>query len=455
MLVLLLLLGTWPGLRAGRIEAGASGRGPALPTGLLRALTRAGLRPAATTWMQQAELTASDAAQGDAFGLSVALAGDGSTALVGAEGKDSSTGAAYVFVRSGTTWTQQAELTASDVAQNSYFGSSVALAGDGSTALVGADAANSDTGGAYVFVRSGIVWTQQQKLTGQGGLFGSSVALTGDGSTALVGAYIMYSSTGVAYVFVRGGTTWTQQQALYASDAAPYDEFGISVALAGDGSTALVGAWGKYAYAGVAYVFVPSGTTWTQQAELTGSDAAQHDAFGSAVALAGDGSTALVGAPGKSTSTGAAYVYAAGGASAPTSTATPTASSTPTPSATPTPQGFTYHIPVGWSMIALPGAPTTPVYASGLLVGLLFQSKGSLAALYGLTNNAWSPYLIDNHQNGTGLGGQDFILQQGVGYLLYSDRRVDFTLSPAEGQRPVPVPRGDGRPTSIQLPPLP
>jgi hypothetical protein len=139
----------------------------------------------------------------------------------------------------------------------------------------------------------------------------------------------------------------------------------------------------------------------------------------------------------------------------PTITRTPTATPTITPTATATAGGFTYHIPVGWSLIALPGAPTTPVYASGLLVGLLFQSKGSIAALYGLTNNAWSPYLINNHQNGTGLSGQDFALQQGVGYLLYSDRKVDFTVSWPGGHRRLPVPQRDRRVADISLPPLP
>jgi hypothetical protein len=133
--------------------------------------------------------------------------------------------------------------------------------------------------------------------------------------------------------------------------------------------------------------------------------------------------------------------------------ATPSPSGTPT--ATATVPGFTYHLPAGWSMIALPGAPTSPVYASGLLIGLLLQSQGSLAALYGLTNNRWSPYLIDDHQPGTGLLGEDFVLQQGVGYLLYSDRRVDFTLRPAAGSGPVAVPKGERRPARIPLPPLP
>jgi hypothetical protein len=452
VLVVLLLLDMWPGLRAGQIEAGASGRGPALPTSLLRALTRAGLGPSATSWTQQAKLTARDAAPNDVFGYSVALSGDGSTAVVGAEGKNNRTGAAYVFVRSGTAWTQQAELTARDATPGATFGLAVALAEDGSTVLVGAAYKNNNTGAAYVFARSGSSWTQQAKLTArdaaQNDLFGGSVALAGDGSTAVVGAwgkntgsgaayafarsgvtwmqqaeliasdaatddgfgssvavagdgstalvgtpdkssgagnasgaaYVFVRSgsswtqqqeltasdaaqndqfgwsvalsgvgsaalvsadgqnsyTGAAYVFVRSGSTWTQQAKLTAGDAAHDDDFGYSVALAGDGSTALVGASGKDIDTGAAYVFVRSGSTWTQQAKLTASDAAQYDEFGGSVALAGDGSTALVGALGKDTETGAAYVYAAGAVSTPTSTATPTASSTPTGTSTST-----------------------------------------------------------------------------------------------------------------------
>jgi hypothetical protein len=184
--------------------------------------------------------------------------------------------------------------------------------------------------------------------------------------------------------------------------------------------------------------------------------------FGYSVALSEDGSTALVGADDKGDDTGAAYVYAAASVSAPTSTATPTASSTATgtttstatPTATTTGGGFTYHIQLGWNLIALPGAPTTPAYASGFLVGLLFVGGGSLAALYGLTNGAWSPYLINDHLNGSGLTGQDFALQQGVGYLLYSDRKVDYTLSQQTLHWP-PVPVGKRRLAHIPLPPLP
>jgi hypothetical protein len=287
----------------------------------------------------------------------------------------------------------------------------------------------------------------------QGDEFGHSVALSKAGSTALVGAYGKNGSAGAAYVFVRSGTAWTQQEKLIASDTASGDYFGVSVALSKAGSTALVGADLKDNRTGAAYVFTRSGTTWTQQQELTASDAAQGDEFGLSVALAENGSTALVGAPFKGGARGVAYVYAAGVVSTPTSTATPSTSNTPTgtptPTASSTPTGtitptaiptatatggeFTYHIQLGWNLIALPGATTTPVYASGFLVGLLFVSNGSIAALYGLTNNVWSPYLINNHQNGNGLSGQDFALQQGVGYLLYSDHKVDFTISLGEG----------------------
>jgi len=280
-----------------------------------------------TTWTQQGKLTASDGVASDYFGVSVALSGD--AALVGAYGDNagakSDQGSAYVFTRSGTTWTQQRKLTASDGAAYDYFGGSVALSGD--AALVGAYGddvgANGDQGSAYVFTRSGTTWTQQGKLTASDGaagdLFGYSVALSGD--TALVGAYGddvgANSDQGSAYVFTRSGTTATQQAKLTASDGAAGDRFGYSVALAGD--TALVGAYydavGANDIQGSAYVFTRSGTTWTQQVKLTASDGAAYDLFGYSVALSGD--TALVGAywddVGANGDQGSAYVFTRSG----------------------------------------------------------------------------------------------------------------------------------------------
>jgi hypothetical protein len=269
---------------------------------------------------QQARLLASDGTDFDTLGASVALAG--ATAVVGAPRNDergTDAGAAYVFARSGASWTQQAKLTAADGAGNENFGTAVAVAGD--TALVGAifasDAGSSAFGAVYVFVRSGASWTQQAKLVPPDGVaddqFGTSVALAGD--TAVVGA-VHHSAggdrSGAAYVFVRSGATWILQAQLTAADGADNDFFGTSVALAGD--TAVIGAVnaaGSTAQAGAAYAFVRSGTTWTQQAKLTAADGAAFDHFGTSVALAGD--TALVGAS-RSQDAGAAYAFVRSGA---------------------------------------------------------------------------------------------------------------------------------------------
>jgi hypothetical protein len=212
----------------------------------------------AGTWTQQQKLLASDAASSDEFGFSVALSADGNTAIVGATAEDTSPnsnqGAAYVFTLSAGTWTQQQKLLASDASSGDQFGYSVALSADGDTALIGASeegtSPNSVNGAAYVFTRSGGTWTQQQKLLASDAAssdqFGYSVALSADGDTALIGAYFEDTSpnsdNGAVYVFTRTAGVWAQQQKLLASDAASSDRFGNSVALSADGNTAIVGA---------------------------------------------------------------------------------------------------------------------------------------------------------------------------------------------------------------------
>jgi len=247
-----------------------------------------------------ANLTASDAAVGDQFGTSVSISGD--TAIVGVFGDDdagSFSGSAYVFVRSGTTWTEQAKLTASDPATLDFFGFSVSISGD--TAIVGASGSvfGSGPGFAYVFVRSGTTWTEQAKLTASdaaaGDFFGFSVSISGD--TAIVGAHgndDTGSNSGSAYVFVRSGTTWTEQAKLTASDAAAFDNFGFSVSISDD--RAIVGARlddDAGGNSGSAYIFDFDGTSWTQT-KLTASDAAAGDQFGRSVSISGD--RAIVGA---------------------------------------------------------------------------------------------------------------------------------------------------------------
>jgi hypothetical protein len=276
---------------------------------------------AGSKWISDVLLFASDGAASDGFGASVAISADGNTAVIGASSDDinanADQGSVYVFIRSGTVWTQQAKLLASDGAANDFFGGSVAIAGD--TVIVGATgddvAANSNQGSAYVFIRSGSTWTQQAKLLAADGAssdsFGESVSISG--SSVIVGADGVPGSTGAAYVFTRSGVTWTQQAKLLASDAASGDKFGSDVSISGN--TAIVGAsgdnLGTNTDQGSAYVFVRSVSTWTQQAQLTAAGGAAGDAFGFSVAMSGD--TAIVGAygddVGANVDQGSAYVF--------------------------------------------------------------------------------------------------------------------------------------------------
>ncbi len=276
-----------------------------------------------TAWTQQQKLTAGDGEDFDIFGRSVAISGN--TVAVGAAASDPEglidQGAAYIYVRTGTTWAQQQKLTAVDGASSDFFGDSIAVVGD--TVLVGATedttGANTQQGSAYVFTRTGTEWTQQQKLTASDGAmsdnFGFSVALAGD--TAVVGTLQNVGATfqqGSAYVFVRIGTNWTQQQKLLADDGATGDSFGNSVSIVGD--TVVVGASGdtngSNGQQGSAYIFTRSETAWTQQQKLTADDGATNDSFGASVAVTND--AVIIGSLGDTiggnTFQGSAYVFA-------------------------------------------------------------------------------------------------------------------------------------------------
>ncbi len=290
-------------------------------------------RSADEGWSQQAKLAPDDGGSGDGFGESVDLSGDGATALVGAETDDGpngeQTGSAYVYARDGNGWSQRAKLLANDGDDEDSFGFSVALAEDGSTALIGADKDDEPNGeaagAAYVFTRDGTSWSQHAKLApddgDSGDDFGYSVALAEDGSTALIGAYEddepNGEEAGSAYVFASSGNGWSREAKLAADDGDSGDKFGESVALAADGSTALIG--GSFddssngEEAGSAYVFARDGTSWSQQAKLVAQDGDEDDWFGFSVALAEDGSTALIGALAARDASGSAYVFARSG----------------------------------------------------------------------------------------------------------------------------------------------
>lgn len=326
-------------------------------------------------WSQQAYLKPSNTGAGDGFGLALSISGD--TVVVGAPNEDSnatgiggiqsnngspSAGAAYVFTRIGTVWSQQAYLKASNAQAGDEFGNSVKISGD--SLIVGAHSENSDangvngdqsdnnarySGAAYVFMRNENAWTQQAYLKAsnsqQDDFFGRSVSISGD--TVVVGASGEDGNgaleSGATYVFTRSEGIWSQQAYLKASNAGAADWFGESVDVSGD--TLVVGAYGEasraigidgdqadnsFYQAGAAYVFERSGGMWSQQAYLKPS-AARHDKrefFASSVAVWGN--TVVVGATGEDSAatgvngnqsdnsaadSGAAYVFTRSGSS--------------------------------------------------------------------------------------------------------------------------------------------
>lgn len=252
-------------------------------------------------WYEDAKIHAGDPAEWDHFGSAIAVSGD--TALVGAPDDDDagfSSGAAYVFVRHGTGWVQQAKLTANDAAQYAAFGTSVAL--DGDTAVVGAPSADTtapNTGAVYTFERIGTTWHPSAKLTGYGGTgdgFGEAVCFRGD--TVVVGAPGddgLVLNSGGAYVFTRSGSTWPQTAKLKVNGVG--QGYGIGRYLAYDDDMVLIGSPRNDhagAFSGLVYVFGKTGGVWDSHSAITASNPLPMQRFGRAVALSGD--TAMIGA---------------------------------------------------------------------------------------------------------------------------------------------------------------
>lgn len=280
-------------------------------------------RRTGSTWTQEAILVASDGATQDNFGTSVSISGD--YAIVGANNHNingkTNQGKAYVFHRSGSSWTQEAILVASDGAAEDKFGFSVSISGD--YAIVGAYAHNtnmiSNQGKSYVYHRTGVAWTEEAMLIASDGAaednFGTSVAISGN--HAIVGAYThdtnMKIDQGKAYIYTRNGSTWTQGTMLVAQDGAAEDRFGVSVSISGD--YAIVGAYlhdpNGILEQGKAYIYRRSGGSWIQEAGLVSSDGAAFDRFGISVSISEE--YAIVGAYNHDTNgnidQGKAYLY--------------------------------------------------------------------------------------------------------------------------------------------------
>ena len=290
-----------------------------------------------TSWTRQQKLVAPTPYSSDVFGWSVSMSDNGLYAIVGVP--EDSGGVAHVFIRSGTTWTHQQELTQTigNVGANDKFGWSVSISADGTYALVGAiDTQGAggwpDRGGVHVFIRSGTSWTAQQKLVSTSSSssqdFGASVSISNDGVYAVIGSPAetvgSASGAGVSLVFIRSGTSWTEQQELVDPVATADENFGCSVSISSDGTYALIGAEkgvgsGEEYQQGEAHIFIRSGTSWTHQQKinLTGLDLSiNKDQFGHSVSISNDGTRALIGANREGSQYyGAGYVFDRSGTS--------------------------------------------------------------------------------------------------------------------------------------------
>jgi FG-GAP repeat protein len=325
------------------------------------------------SWTQQAYVKASNPGQSDHFGSSVVLSGDGNTMAVAAHWEASAAtgingnqndnsipqaGAVYVFTRTGTTWTQQAYVKASntgragkgdDIGDGDQFGFSLALSGDGNTLAVGAitedsnaqgingnqaDDSATSAGAVYVYARTGSTWAQQAYVKSPtneaGDLLGFAVALSFDGNTLAATAFDedgggrgmnpphdnRSPNSGALHVFTRQNGTWSQQAYIKGSRSETSDGYGFAVAISDDGSTVAVGSGdeacltpgidppgcaddapplrGANIWVGAAYVFVRNGATWSEQTFIKAPNARPYNSFGVRLALSGDGNTLAV-----------------------------------------------------------------------------------------------------------------------------------------------------------------
>ena len=255
-------------------------------------------------------------------GSSVAISADGNTAIVGGYSDNNYQGAAWIWTRTGTTWSQQgSKLVGTGNTGAAFQGFSVALSADGNIALIGAQSDNSNQGAVWVFSRSAGIWAQQgSKLVGTGNigaaLQGSSVALSADGFTAVVGGHWDNTKIGAVWVYTRTGSSWSQQGSkLVGTEGIGQSNQGQSVSVSADGNTVMSGGPEDNYSIGAAWVFTRSGSSWSQQgSKLLVTGNINQARQGNSVSLSADGNTAIVGGSSDNGGLGAAWVFARSGA---------------------------------------------------------------------------------------------------------------------------------------------
>ena len=286
-----------------------------------------------SNWQQQSYLTHSTRASGDNFGVAIAINKDGDEVVVGASGDDdrgSNSGTAWIFSRSGSTWTEQQKLMPSDIPSSAQFGIHVAMNYNGDTIAITSsqdDVTQTESGAVYIYTKSGGTWSQQAKIKADTPINGESLgngglSLSDNGNTLIAGCPNVddqASNQGAVYIFTRSGSTWSQQQRIYDSSGAASQFFGLGVSLSGDGTIAAIGARGDDNDQGAVFIYTKSGSTWSQQAKLNDDTTGPgtDDKFGQVVWLSGDGTILVAGSPEDNTggaNVGSVTVFSGSGA---------------------------------------------------------------------------------------------------------------------------------------------
>lgn len=269
------------------------------------------------TWTQQAALQGSGTGIGQNQGRSVSISGDGNTAVWGAPGDNGGIGAAYVFTRTGGVWTQQGgKLVGSGNIGTSLQGFDIDISFDGNTFAIAGYGDNGGIGAVWVFTRSGGIWTQQAKITATGLIggspnFGSSVTISSDGNTIASGANLENGNVGSTFVFTRSGGVWTQQTKLVATGSIGNANQGSSVSLDNTGDTLAVGGPNDNGGIGATWIFTRSGGVWIQQGKVIGSGniGSSQQGTEASVELSGDGNVLCVGGPSDNGNRGAVWIF--------------------------------------------------------------------------------------------------------------------------------------------------
>ncbi len=249
------------------------------------------------------KLTGAGAEGNSSFGGAMALSSDSSTLIVGATQLrlTAMRGGAWIFIRQGNSWTQQAMLVGSSTAVLSNQGCSVAISADGNTAIIGGSTDGDTLGAAWVFTRSGTVWTEQAKLvsanTTAKAMQGHSVALSYDGNTALIGAPKDNDSIGCAIVFVRTGNSWSQQAKIVGPNTIGKCAQGKILSLSANGNMAVIMGPEDNNWTGAVWTYTRSGNTWSQLGAKLVLPAAYSPSFWNGLSLSGNGQRLAIGNP--------------------------------------------------------------------------------------------------------------------------------------------------------------